>query len=70
VIILGIIKEAIVEVTRWKEDKKVNKTPCTRVCHLGKEETITLSDVKAGDILKIKDGEMIPADCVILCTKN
>ena len=51
VICLGIIKEAIVEVKRWQEDKKVNKTRCTRVGQFGKEEIIILSEVKVGDIL-------------------
>lgn len=51
VICLGIVKEAIVEVKRWQEDKKVNKTPCTRVGQFGKEEIIILSEVKVGDIL-------------------
>ena len=42
--------------------RKLNKS--------GKLDKITLKDVRVGDVLKIKDNETIPADCVLLRTKK
>ena len=35
-----------------------------------KFETICLEDVKVGDILELKEGEVIPADCILLHSEN
>ena len=32
----------------------------------GKETEITSQDIKVGDIIRIHDDEMIPADCILL----
>jgi magnesium-transporting ATPase (P-type) len=36
----------------------------------GKCEPVTLDKIRVGDILKIKDGDSIPADCILLRTKK
>lgn len=74
IMLLGVVKELISEVKRWKEDKQVNNSTVVRMVypHDGdKKQEIswkntTFADIKVGDILKISDGEQIPADCVLL----
>lgn len=70
IICVGIIKEAIVEVKRWLQDRQVNRIPTRRLTAGGTLEEITLAQVKQGDVLKILDGEQIPADCILLRCKK
>ena len=71
IIALGVAKELVGECKRYKDDKKVNATPVTRLRSEasgdGKQyEETTLADVQVGDIIRIKDGEQVPADCVLI----
>lgn len=73
VVILGIIKEAIVEYRRYREDKKFNATPTRQVTfEAGKiKQTIKrLDEVHVGDILEFQDDEAIPADCIIIWAED
>ncbi len=70
VISLGILKELIAEVKRYKEDKAVNAVPVTRLGPTGVWEITTLAEVRVGDIIQVRDHEQIPADCVLLKTEN
>ena len=89
VIILGIVKEIIVECKRWRDDQRINGTKVQRFRNIadckaevmhpedannfeGLIETVTVADIKVGDILYLKDNEGIPADCILLntCGKN
>ena len=73
IIALGVCKEALGELKRYNDDKKVNGSPVVRMetaarrKESGQEfENITLADVAVGDIIRIADGEQVPADCVLL----
>lgn len=70
VISLGILKELIAELKRYKEDKEVNATPVIRMGRDGQLETTCLAQVQVGDIIKVEDKEQVPADCVLLATKS
>lgn len=65
VICVGIFKELVVEIRRWLEDKKVNNLLTQKLVD-GQLRTVRLQDVQVGDILRIQDGQSIPADCVLL----
>ena len=61
------------ELKRYHDDKKVNNTPVVRMATAaarksGSEvfEDATLAEVAVGDIIRIEDGEQVPADCVLL----
>jgi len=81
VILLGIAKEAVAEIKRYKDDKKTNAVKAIRMID-GKNnaavickddprfEVTCLAEIKCGDILKIVDGEQVPADCILLKTNN
>lgn len=73
--LLGVTKEFVGELKRYKEDKKVNATPVTRLMKHGSPakggdplswEQTCLADVRVGDIIRIDDREQVPADCVLL----
>ena len=73
IILLGVAKEGLGELKRYRADKKVNGTPVARMNTAtglaagGEEvENITLAEVAVGDIIRIADGEQVPADCVLL----
>lgn len=51
IVALGILKELIVEISRWRADRKVNATPCKRLTGQGVIEDTTLARVEVGDIL-------------------
>lgn len=55
-ILVGILKEAIVEVGRWKDDNQVNSEKCIRYKSLADKETITVDCVEVGDVLELHDG--------------
>jgi heavy metal translocating P-type ATPase len=40
--------------------------PTARIVHDGREEIVTIDEVKAGDIIKIRGGEKIPVDGIIV----
>lgn len=77
IMLLGVVKELIGELTRYSADKKVNATPVTRLALPGsklyaeggrdlKYERTCLANVKVGDIIKIDDETQVPADCILL----
>lgn len=75
---LGVVKELIGECKRYKEDKIVNATPVKRLSLKGSKaygengandpqfEDTTLAEVVVGDIIRVKDGEALPTDCVLI----
>lgn len=66
VISLGILKELIAEVKRYKEDKAVNNAPVMKLNRDGLWVPSTLAATAVGDIIKVHDFEMVPADCILL----
>jgi len=63
--LLGVVKEFVGELKRWKDDKKVNATPVARLALPGSSlysenqngeirwEKVTLAEVTVGDIIMI-----------------
>ena len=81
IMLLGVYNEFVAEYKRWKDDKKVNRTPVTRLAMPGTAnaevakdgmplERATLADVKVGDIIRVQDGEQVAADCILLKVAN
>ena len=67
IMLLGVIKEFVGELKRYKEDKKVNATPVKRLAMPGSSlyagtdqlqwEQTCLAEVQVGDIIKLDDRE-------------
>ena len=83
-IIVGIIKELIVEVKRWFADRDTNSKVYRKMVPLdertGEVEDgedpeyrftdVTLANITVGDVLEIRDNEALPADCILLKGKD
>ena len=69
---MGILKELIAEVKRWKNDKKANEIRYLRMAKKDRStfESVRSAELKVGDILELKDGDIIPADCLLLHSPN
>ena len=74
VILVGMLKEALADCKRYKADKKTNQSPCTVVQRNGPDDfehlMVKTQDLRVGDVVRMKDGEIVPADMVILTTKD
>jgi magnesium-transporting ATPase (P-type) len=80
VIGLGILKELLAEIKRYNDDKKFNEQVYERIAPIGhaansnSKELRTvptmLQDIKVGDLLRLHDGQLVPADCVLVKIEN
>ena len=70
IILLGMLKELYLECKRMKDDKRINTSPCLRSGSVSEAginfEESQVQFIRVGDILKLKDDDYVPADCVIL----
>ena len=66
VVSLGILKEFLADYKRYKNDNKVNETKCHKLNEQGQIVVCRTDQIKVGDVLRIHDDEIIPADCVVL----
>ena len=74
VILLGMLKEFYADYMRWRADQKENSRLYTVIVK-GEgddydEEEVRCDELKVGDVIKLKDGEVAPADLFILTTKD
>ena len=66
VFILGMVKEMVADYKRYQNDLKVNHYPC----QMADGKPAVTMDLKVGDVITIKDDQIIPADCVLLKTNS
>lgn len=69
VIALGIIKEAIADYKRKTNDNKENNREACRVIAKGgsfETQRMRTKDIQVGDVIRIKDNDFIPADCIVV----
>ena len=74
VILLGMLKEFYGDYMRWRADQTENARPCTLVVRgegdqFGEEE-VRSDQVRVGDVVRLRDGEVAPADLLLLTTKD
>jgi phospholipid-transporting ATPase len=69
VLLVTMIKEIVEDVARHKQDDQINNSPC-RILEGEKFAHKPWHDITVGNIIKIKGGEQIPADVVILSTSE
>lgn len=55
---------------RWQADRRINNKKLRFIDPQGAEKEVRTSDIYAGDIVKIKEGEMFPADLLLISTSN
>ena len=66
---IGLIMDLIGELKRYKNDLETNGI-ITKIYKNKKFRNIKWSDLKIGNLIKIKKDEMIPADLFVLCSSN
>jgi magnesium-transporting ATPase (P-type) len=69
VIFVSMVKDYAEDRVRQKSDIRENSST-TRVLRQGQWQDTCLLDLKVGDIVKVLNGEMFPADLVLLQTSN
>jgi len=66
-----MLREALADLKRKREDDKANKQKSVRVLVGGKEEECLSMNLKVGDVIVIEDEHFVPADCFVLqSTRN
>mmetsp|Transcript_30701 Transcript_30701/g.77025 ORF Transcript_30701/g.77025 Transcript_30701/m.77025 type:complete len:1146 (-) Transcript_30701:11-3448(-) len=71
VLAVSAIKEAVEDYKRYRSDREVNNRTVKAVrAGSNRAERILWSDVKVGDILKVKEGEEIPADLFLISSAD
>ena len=63
--LLSALTEILAEKNRIKNDKARNSEIFKKMVN-GQETDIICSEIKVGDILRIYDDQVIPADCILL----
>ncbi|KAM9966517.1 hypothetical protein ACTFIR_006735 [Dictyostelium discoideum] len=69
VLIITATKEALEDYNRYQSDKKNNLEPYT-IVRDAKLESISSQDICVGDIIRIQNGQQIPADLVLISTSH
>ena len=69
VISIGIILDLIEELKRYRNDISTNST-LTKVYKSEKFRNIQWSKIKVGNLIKVKNNEIFPADLLIICSSN
>ena len=69
VIAIGIILDLIEELKRYRNDILTNST-IAKVYKSQKFRNVKWSDIKVGNLIKVKKNEIIPADLLVICSSN
>ena len=69
VIGIGLVMDLIEEIKRYRNDLQTNNTN-TKVYKNGTFINKKWSDIKIGNMIKVKKDEIIPADLLVLCSSN
>ena len=69
VISIGLILDLIEEIKRYRNDLVTNSSK-TKIYKNKKFNNIRWSDIKIGNLIKVKKNEIIPADLFVICTSN
>ena len=70
-----MLKEAIADYKRNQHDRAENGRLCTRLVLSEASGSSSFTEIesrtdeiKVGDIIRVKDGEILPADCILLAS--
>ena len=69
VIAIGLIMDLIEELKRYRNDLETNGSS-TKIYKNQKFRNIKWSEIKVGNLIKVKKNEMIPADLFVICSSN
>ena len=69
VIFLSVVREGYEDFLRHKSDKELNSSPC-EIYRNGQFSRFKWRDIRVGEIIRVKEGEFLPADLVLLNASN
>lgn len=69
VIALSVIREGYEDLQRHKSDKEMNALPC-EIYRSDRFERAQWAHIQVGDIVRVKDNDFLPADMILLNSKN
>ena len=69
VLLIGIVLDLIEEIKRYRNDLLTNYT-ITKVYKSKQFRNMKWKDIKVGNLIKIKNNEIIPADLLVICSHN
>lgn len=70
VLMFTMIKEAFEDIKRHQHDDEVGKRPCLILQEDGAFAESKWEDIKVGNVIKLKSGDAVPADMLILSTSE
>ena len=74
VVAVGMLKEFLADYKRYKSDKKTNSQPASIIVKDSSNgfcsRIVKTEELQVGDVVEVKDGDIIPADLVLLSTKD
>ncbi|KAJ0400664.1 hypothetical protein P43SY_005437 [Pythium insidiosum] len=70
VFICSAIKEALEDRERHRADALTNSREVLALSAMGQWELTQWGDLQVGDIVKVRDGEQMPADLLLLCSEE
>ena len=73
VVAVGMLKEFLADYKRYKSDKKTNSQPASIIVQNGdsfSSRVVRTEELRVGDVVEVKDGDIVPADLVLLTTKD
>ena len=69
VICLSVVREIFEDIERYATDLRVNTSHSVKY-QRGKWTRTSWKNIYVGDVLRIKNNETVPADCICLATSN
>ncbi|ORC93723.1 phospholipid-translocating ATPase [Trypanosoma theileri] len=66
VVSLSLIKDAVDDIKRYRRDRTANEEKFEKLLPDGRTGIIRASSIQVGDLLVLRHGQRIPADCVLL----
>ncbi|EKG05137.1 phospholipid-translocating ATPase, putative [Trypanosoma cruzi] len=70
VLLLSLIKDAVDDIQRYRRDQIANKEKVEKLFPDGSTGVVLASSIHVGDLLVLRSGQRIPADCVLLRTSE
>ena len=66
VMLVAVLREGVEDYLRYKQDLKTNSQIVEKIVEEGVVQKITSREITVGDVIKVKEGEELPADIIMI----
>lgn len=66
VLLVAILREGVEDYMRYKQDRRTNSQVVERVVSEGRLEETTSKEIRVGDVIKVSEGQELPADIILV----